>query len=294
MITINELTVNLRILMLIVLLFIISAISVNAQKANPMENLKTSGYAPVNGINMYYEIHGQGAIPLVLLHGGGSTIEVTFANILPIFSKYNKVIAVELQAHGRTSDRNSPESFEQDADDVATLLKYLKVDKANFLGFSNGGTTSLQIAIRHPEMVNKIVDVAGAYQREGFLPGFFDGFEGATINSMPAPLKTAFLKVTPDNSKLLNMFNKDVERMKNFKDIPDEYIHSIKVPALIIVGSQDVMPVEHAIKLSHTITEAQLAVLPGVHGACLGEVTAKPGSKQPEATAILIQEFLNE
>src|SRR5438067_2196324 len=147
------------------------------------------------------------------------------------------MIAVELQAHGRTSDRNSPESFEQDADDVAALLKYLKVDKANFLGFSNGGTTSLQIAIRHPEIVNKIVDVAGAYQREGFMPGFFDGFKDATIDVMPMPLKEAFLKVTPDRSKLLNMFHKDVERMKNFKDIPDDSIRGIKIPMLIIVGS---------------------------------------------------------
>lgn len=260
-----------------------------------MENLKTSGHAPVNGISMYYEIYGEGAIPLVLLHGGGSTIEVTFGQILPIFSKHNRVIAVELQAHGRTSDRNSPESFEQDADDVVALLKYLKVDKANILGFSNGGTTTLQIAIRYPEVVNKIIDVTGAYQREGFLPGFFDGFEGATIDHMPEQLKTAFLKVTPDDDKLLNMFNKDVERMKNFKDIPDESVRGIKAPALIITGSQDVMPVEHAIKLSRMISGAQLAVLPGVHGFCLGEVTtAKPGNKQPEATAILVQEFLDE
>jgi len=280
--------------MLMVFVFSISAVTLKAQKINPMETLKTSGHAPVNGINMYYEIYGEGAMPLVLLHGGGSTIEVTFANILPIFSKHNRVIAVDLQAHGRTGDRNSPESFEQDADDVDALLKYLKVDKANILGFSNGGTTTLQIAIRHPEVVNKIIDVAGAYQREGFIPGFFDGFKGATIDSMPAPLKTAFLKVNPDNNKLLNMFNKDVERMKNFKDIPDDSIHSIKATALIIVGSQDVMPVEHAVKLSHMIVGAQLAVLPGVHGACLGEVTAKAGSRQPEATAILVQEFLNE
>jgi pimeloyl-ACP methyl ester carboxylesterase len=277
---------------LIVFVFSVLAITSKAQKTKPMENIKT-GYAPVNGINMYYEIHGEGAIPLVLLHGGGSTIEVTFAQILPIFSKHNKVIVVELQAHGRTSDRNSPESFEQDADDVAALLRYLKVNKANILGFSTGGTTTLQIAIRHPEIVNKIIDVAGAYQREGFLPGFFDGFEGATIDMMPAPLKTAFLKVNPDNEKLLNMFHKDVERMKNFKDIPDELIHGIKAPALIITGSQDVMPVEHAVKLSHMIKGAQLAVLPGVHGACLGEVTAKH-SNQPEATAILVQEFLHE
>jgi pimeloyl-ACP methyl ester carboxylesterase len=277
---------------LIVLLVSTLATTSKAQNAKRMENFKT-GYAPVNGINMYYEVHGEGTVPLVLLHGGGSTIDVTFAQILPIFSKHNRVITVELQAHGRTGDRNSPESFEQDADDVAGLLKYLRIDKANILGFSNGGTTTLQIAIRHPEIVNKIVDVAGAYQREGFLPGFFDGFNGATIDMMPAPLKTAFLKVNPDQGKLLNMFHKDVERMKNFKDIPDELIRRIKAPALIIVGSQDVMPIEHAVKLSHTISEAQIAVLPGVHGACLGEITAKP-SKQPEATAILVQEFLNE
>jgi pimeloyl-ACP methyl ester carboxylesterase len=279
---------------LIVLLLSVSVLMSKAQKAKPMENMK-AGYAPVNGINMYYEIHGEGAVPLVLLHGGGSTADVTFGQILPIFSKYDRVIAVELQAHGRTSDRNSPESFEQDADDVAALLKYLKVDKANILGFSNGGTTTLQIAIRHPEVVNKIIDIAGAYQREGFLPGFFDGFEGATIDMMPAPLKTAFLKVNPDNDKLLNMFHKDVERMKNFKDIPDESIRGIQAAALIITGSQDVMPVDHAVKLSRMIPGAQLAVLPGVHGFCLGEVTtAKAGNKQPEATSILVQEFLDE
>ena len=107
------------------------------------------------------------------------------------------------------------------------------------------------------------------------------------------PLKTAFLKVNPDNDKLLNMFHKDVERMKNFKDIPDDAIHGIKAPALIIVGSQDVMPAEHALKLSHMIPRAQVSVLPGVHGVCLGEITAQPG-RQPEATAILVQEFLNE
>jgi len=290
--TFNGFSINFKSFTLIALFLAIAEISAMAQKNNPME-IKSPGYAPINGINMYYEVHGEGAIPLVLIHGGGSTIEVTFAQILPIFSKHNRVIAVELQAHGRTSDRNTPESFEQDADDVAALLKYLKVDKANILGFSNGGTTTLQIAIRHPEVVNKIIDVAGAYQREGFLPGFFDGFNGVTIDMMPAPLKTAFLKVNPDNGKLLNMFHKDVERMKSFKDIPDDSIRGIKVPALIIVGSQDVMPVEHAVKLSHLVAGAQVMVLPGVHGACLGEVTAKP-SKQPEATAILIQEFLDE
>lgn len=260
-----------------------------------MEGSIKSGYAPVNGLKMYYEIHGKGDLPLVLIHGGGSTIESTFGNTLPFFAAKGKVIAVELQAHGRTSDRNAPETFEQDADDVAALLKYLNVDKANFFGFSNGGTTTLQIAIRHPEIVNKIVVLSGAYQREGFIPGFFEGFPKATLESMPAPLQEAFLKVTPDKDKLQVMFNKDVARMMHFKDIPDSEILAIKAPALIMVTDHDVVPAEHAVKMSHKIPGARLAILPGLHGACIGEIcTAKKGSKVPELTVALIEEFLNE
>lgn len=90
-----------------------------------------SGYSDVNGLKMYYEIYGDGK-PLVLIHGGGSTIQTTFGRVIPLFAKSRKVIAVELQAHGRTSDRNTDLSFEQDADDVATLLKNINIDKADF------------------------------------------------------------------------------------------------------------------------------------------------------------------
>jgi len=115
---------------------------------------------------MYYEIHGEGK-PLVLIHGGGSTIQTTFGKVLSLFAKKYKVIAVELQAHGHTGDRDAPETFQQDGDDVAALLQQLNISKASFFGFSNGGTTSLQIAIRHPEVVDKLVIASGAYQREG-------------------------------------------------------------------------------------------------------------------------------
>ena len=258
-----------------------------------MKNSKISGYAPVNGLKMYYEIHGEGGVPLVLIHGGGSTIETTFGTTLPMLG--GKLIAVELQAHGRTSDRDTPETFEQDADDIVALLKYLKVNKANFFGFSNGGTTTLQIAIRHPEIVNKIIPLSGAYQREGFIPGFFDGFEGVTLNSMPEQLRTGFLKVTPDKARLQTMFEKDVARMVNFKDISDEAIRSIKAPALIITSQHDAITVEHAIKISRLVNGAQLLVLPGMHGACIGEMgIIKTGSKLPEATVILIEEFLRD
>ncbi|BAU52429.1 alpha/beta fold hydrolase [Mucilaginibacter gotjawali] len=260
-----------------------------------MATIQVAGYAPVNGIKMYYEVWGESGMPLVLIHGGGSTIETSFGNILPYFAAYGKVIAVELQAHGRTSDRNVPESFEQDADDVAGLLNYLKIAKANFFGFSNGGTTSLQIAIRHPELVNKIINLAGAYKRDGFIPGFFEGFKNVTLAHMPLPLRTAFLKVRPDQNALQNMFEKDVARMVKFKDIADDLMRAIKAKVLIMTGDQDVMPCEHAVKMSQLIPGARLAILPGAHGACIGEAgTVKAGSRQPEITAILVEEFLKE
>src|SRR5687767_2043272 len=98
-----------------------------------------SGHAPVNGISMYYEVHGRrGGVPLVLLHGGGSTIEVTFSRVLPVLARSRRVIAVEEQGHGRTSDRDAPVSFEFSADDVAALLRYLEVEQSDIFGFKIG------------------------------------------------------------------------------------------------------------------------------------------------------------
>lgn len=280
---------------LLIALFSSTSAIVNAQQTKNMDKLKTPGHATVNGLNMYYEIYGSGDIPLVLLHGGGSTIETSFGNMLPLLVNHGKIIAVELQAHGRTGDRNAPESFTQDADDVAALLAWLKIDKANFFGFSNGGSTTMQIAIRHPAIVNKIVVVAGAYRRDGFIPGFFETMQTATIDNMPAPLKTAYLKVAPNKDHLQTMFNKDRERMVTFKDWPDDALRSIKAPALIMAADHDVITPEHTIKISQLIPHAQLVILPGVHGSFIGEVcTAKKGSKLPELTVTLVEEFLNE
>jgi pimeloyl-ACP methyl ester carboxylesterase len=256
------------------------------------DTMPTGNYADVNGIKMYYEIHGEGK-PLVLIHGGGSTIQTTFGTILPMLTEHYKCIAVELQAHGHTSDRNAPESFTQDADDVAALLKQLNISNANIFGFSNGASTAMQIAIRHPELANKIIIVAGAYKREGFIPGFFEGFKTATLETMPQGLRDAFLKINPDSAALLNMFNKDVERMATFKDWSDEDLKSIKAPALIINADKDVILPEHALKMSQLIPNARLVILPGVHGECIGEVeTASLKSKQPQFVVELIKEFL--
>lgn len=262
---------------------------------NSINNSKKSGYAPINGLKMYYEIYGLEGMPLVLIHGGGSTIETSFGNLLPLISKHNKIIAVELQAHGRTSDREALESFEQDADDVVALLKHLKVKRANILGFSNGGTTTLQIAMKYPEVVNKIIVISANYKREGMLPGFFEGMQNAIFDDMPKPLKTAFLKVTPDKKKLQNMFEKDKNRMLNFKDYADDLIHSITAKTLLIVAQHDVVTLEHTMQMAKLISNAQLIILPGTHGSFIGEICSiNKDSKIPEATAILISDFLKQ
>jgi pimeloyl-ACP methyl ester carboxylesterase len=252
-----------------------------------------TAYAPINGLRFYYETYGEGELPLVLIHGGGSTIPSSFGNLLPLLATYGKIIAVELQAHGRTSDRDAPESFEQDADDVAALLNYLKIPKANVLGFSNGGTTTLQMALRHPQLVHKLMAISAAWTREGLIPGFFEGMQGATIEHMPALLKEAYLAVNPDRNGFLTMFEKDKQRMIGFTDNAYEGLKGLQAEALIVASDKDVVTVEHSLRLSQLIPRAQLVVLPGVHGACIGEVcSVKAGSRLTEVTATLILEFL--
>ncbi len=253
-----------------------------------------SGYADVNGLKMYYEVYGKGK-PLVLVHGGGSTIQTSFAQIIPELAKHHQVIAMDLQAHGRSSDREAGVSFEQDADDVAALLKSLNISKADFLGFSNGGTTVLQIAIRHPELVNKLVPVSPLTKRSGAPAGFWEFMKGATLEQMPQGLKDEYLKVAPDPAGLQVMHDKDAHRMVDFKDIPDDLLKSIKAPTLLIMADQDVASPEHAVEMHRLIANSRLMIVPGKHGECIGEViTLKPGEKPDLFIVPLMEKFLEE
>lgn len=253
-----------------------------------------SDYSAVNGIKMYYEIYGQGK-PLVLIHGGGSTIQSSFGRIIPQLARDYTVIAVELQNHGRSGFRNVPETFEQDADDVAALLSNIGISKASFFGFSNGGTTAMQISIRHPEIVNKLVLAAACYKRDGFIPGFFDGMQQATLVNMPRELKTAFLKVNPDTAKLQIMFERDRDRMIMFKDLSDKQIKSITAPILLINGDADVIKPEHAVEMYRLIPNCQLAIIPGGHGKYIGEITTLSNENQNTDFVVpMIKEFLDK
>jgi pimeloyl-ACP methyl ester carboxylesterase len=253
-----------------------------------------SGHADVNGLKMYYEIYGKGK-PLVLIHGGGSTIQTSFGRVIPGFAERYQVIAVELQAHGRTSDRNADLSFEQDADDVAALLQQIGIAKADFLGFSNGGTTVLQIAIRHPQIVDRIILGSALAKRDGMPPQFWDFMNQARIEQMPEQLKQAYREVAPDTSGLQIMHDRDVKRMVNFKDIPDESLARIQSPALIISGDKDVVTPEHAMQLSRLLPHTSLAIVPGLHGEYIGEITTvKPGEKKEWIGEKIVEEFLDK
>ncbi len=254
----------------------------------------TKGYSEVNGLQMYYEIYGKGK-PIVLIHGGGSTIETNFEKIIPLLARNRQVIAVELQAHGRTNDRNQALTFEQDADDVAALLKNLHIDKADFLGFSNGGTTTLQIAIRHPALVDKMILASPLAKRNG-VPDWFWGFmQNASLDNMPEELKAGYKKVAADTNGLQVMHDRDVQRMLHFKDIPDEQIKMIKAPTLIIIGDKDVITPEHAIELHRQIANSELAVIPGGHGQYIGEITTiTPAFTEKDLVVPMIEKFLDK
>ncbi|MDB5132704.1 MAG: alpha/beta hydrolase fold protein [Mucilaginibacter sp.] len=252
------------------------------------------GYSEVNGIKMYYEIYGQGK-PLVLIHGGGSNIQTTFGRVIPMLAKKYKIIAMDLQAHGHTSDREAPESFEQDADDVAALLKNLNVSKADFFGFSNGGTTAVQIAIRHPGVVGKLVLASALCKRNGVPAQFYDFMKQATLANMPGELKEAYLKDTPSPNGLQIMHDKDAKRMVDFKDILDEQIEAIKAPTLIIIGDEDVIKPEHALEMHKQIAGSSLAIVPGGHGEYIEEITTlKSNSKEAAFVIPMIEGFLDK
>lgn len=289
-----------RIIIILTLTFLaLTSCNVKKMKTNEMEKKAENlifkyGYSDVNGIKMYYEIYGEGK-PIVLIHGGGSTIQTNFEKLIPLLAKNRKVIAVELQAHGRTNDRNSDLSFEQDADDVATLLKNLNIEKTDFLGFSNGGTTTLQIAIRHPKIVDKIILGSALAKRNG-VPDWFWGFmQQAKLENMPAQLKEGYSKVSSNQNGLQIMHDRDAKRMVNFKDISDEQIKSIKVPTLIIIGDKDVITPEHAIELHRQIENSELAIIPGGHGQYIGEITTlNTDFKESDLVIPMIEKFLNK
>lgn len=282
----------------LIALLCVSACKPTDAPKTTVETMKTeqkviSGYVPLKGFKMYYEIRGEGDVPLVLIHGGGSTIESTFGRVIDSFAKSRKVIALELQSHGHTEDIDRPLSFEQDADDIAALLQYLKIDNADFFGFSNGGTTTLQIAIRHSKLVRKAVVASAIYRRDGTFPQFWDFMKQAKQSPMPVELQEAYRKVAPDTANLKQLHYKCVDRVLGFEDIPDEAIKNIQAPTMVVISDADVATPEHAVALYRLLQHGSIAIFPGGHGEYIGEVcTLGSGANTYMGTVKIIEAFL--
>jgi pimeloyl-ACP methyl ester carboxylesterase len=239
----------------------------------------TTGYAPVNGLKMYYEVYGKpaaGTVPLVLIHGAFSAIGTSFGPLIPGLAANRQVVAVELQAHGHTADIDRPLSLEAFADDTVALLDTLGIKQADFYGYSNGAAVALQATIRHPATVRKLVFMSATYRLDGIQPGLMAGLGDMKWEMMiGSPWYDEYQKIAPRPQDFPLLFAKKTAMDKQMKDIPDETIAAIKSPTLIILGDSDLATVEHAAKMYRLLggggfgdtpaglPNSQLAVIPG-------------------------------
>lgn len=238
-----------------------------------------SGYAAVNGLKMYYEVHGTGE-PLILLHGGLGSTE-TFADVIPVLAKHRQVITMDLQAHGRTADVDRPLSYEAMADDVVSLIGYLKLQRANVLGYSMGGEVALRVAIQHPDAVKKLVVVSASFRREGWYPEIVAKMIQMSSASSEEFKQTSmyktYVRVAPRQEDWPVLFRKfgDMFR-KDFDWSPD--VQKIKVPVMLVFGDADAVRTAHAVQFFELLgggkkdggwdgsgmSTARLAILPGL------------------------------
>jgi pimeloyl-ACP methyl ester carboxylesterase len=228
-------------------------------------------YASVNGLEMYYEVHGAGA-PLVLLHGGGWTIESSFRAILPPLARSHKLLAIEQQAHGHTADIARPLSYEQMADDTAALLAQLGIERADFFGWSDGGNVALEIALRHPRLVRRLVVTGANFSNEGMRPGFAQSVAALTPDSPRLTAQHAeYRRTAPDASQWPRVVAKLKGLWLEFKGIAPEDLRKIDAPVLVMVGDRDAVRAEHALALFRLLPHASLAVLPATGHATMIE-----------------------
>ena len=236
---------------------------------------RTAGsYALVNGLNMYYEIHGEGQ-PLVLLHGGFMVIEALEPLLSTLAQRY-RVIAVELEGHGRTADLDRPLSVDQMAHDVAGLLRQLGFAQTDVFGFSMGGRVALRLTIQHPDLVRKLVVVSAGYSNDGFYPMTMTGWPSLSHEALAGtPMQQAYAERAPDPSRWPGFVGKVREAMMSFKGWPPEEIRAIKAPTLLVLGDADFIRPEYAVEMFRLLggapehggmgdlPQSQLAVLPG-------------------------------
>ena len=241
-------------------------------------NENSGNYAAVNGLQLYYEIHGEGE-PLILLHGGVGAIEM-FGEALPLLAEGRRVIAVDLQAHGRTADIDRPMTFEAMADDVAALIERLGLGEADVMGYSLGGGVALRTAIQRPDVVRKLVLVSSPFKRDGWYPEVLAGMEqmgpAAAEPMKQTPMYQLYASVAPRPEDWPVLLTKLGELFVQDYDWSEE-VAAMEVPAMVVVGDADSVRTSHAVAFFELLgggkqdggwdgsgmSDARLAILPG-------------------------------
>lgn len=246
-----------------------------AAHANPRPTAPSPGaYAEVNGVKMYYEVHGKGR-PIVLLHGAFCTIDGCFGQLVKLLSRSRQVIAVELQGHGHTADIDRPLSTVSMADDVAALLGRLKIASADVYGYSMGGGVATQLALRHPGLVRKLVIAGAALTKEGVQPGTIEMIRSLKPEMLEgSPFHDAYKKTSPHPERFRTLVKK-VQGLDSMNGYKLDDVRKIKAPVLVLLGDADFPTVEHGAQLLRLFgggafgdtgaprARSQLAILPG-------------------------------
>ena len=233
----------------------------------------TTGYAPVNGLKMYYEIHGSGE-PVVLLHGAFMTITNNWTGWIDELSKTRKVIAVEMQGHGRTADIDRDISGANLADDVAALLDYLKIPRADLIGYSMGGGVAMQCAIRHPEKVRKVVSISARFRQDGLVKEGLDLFPKLTADAFKgSPIEAEYKKLSPTPNDFTKFVKHVMAGASKPYDFGADKLKATKAPFLFIHGDADGVRLDHISEMfslkgggifgdMQPRSESRLAILP--------------------------------
>lgn len=221
---------------------LLMALVMTAASAQPKPR---TGYAPVNGLKMYYEVHGSGK-PVVLLHGSFMTITNNWTGWIKELSKTRKVIAIEMQGHGRTADGPREITEENLADDVAALLNYLKVPRADLIGYSMGGGVALQCAIRHPDKVRKAVIISSTFRSDGAVPGAYESISELTADAFKgSPLEIEYKKLSPTPNDFPKFVRRLAAAASKKYDFGADKLKATKAPMFFIHGDADGIRLAH-------------------------------------------------
>ena len=280
---------------LTITLLIASLLVANAQTTAKLP-ATAKGYAQLKQVKMYYEVYGEGS-PIVLLHGAYMTLDDMMRDYAADLSKTHKVIIMEFQGHGRTPDVPGRDiTYEGLADDVAELLKYLKIERADVLGYSLGGGVALQVAIRHPDVVNKLICISGSYSDEGLQPAFKPLLTTMTVQQFDGtPFKADYERVAPNKNDFAVLFEK-LKKLDMAKFNWENDYKQIKKPMLLIFGDGDMVTIDHIasmLKLVGGNQPADLGYKNNVHLAILPNTSHVGMMKRLPWISPMLKDFLN-